>query len=184
MRKRGRKPKESPEGIRKEPIEVVDENCEPLGVFSRGLVHTNGLYHKSVHVFIFNNRGEIFLQRRALDREENPGLWSSSASGHVSPGEPSIVAAQRELKEELKIKVKLEEVLRIPPHPETNWECSTLFVGKTDKQPKPNPNEVLEGRFFTIGELEKMIAETPEIFSPAFLFLWKLYKEKTPQLGS
>lgn len=181
VKKRGRKPKESPERIKKELIEVVDENCQILGVLARGAVHTSGLFHRAVHIFIFNSKGELYLQKKNLDREENPGLWSSSASGHISPGEPLAIAAQRELKEELRIKVKLEEVLRVPPSPETNWECTTLFVGKTDKTPKPNPYEISEGKFVPIPELEKMIEESPEIFSPAFLHLWRLYKEKISQ---
>jgi len=180
-KKRGRKPKESPESIQRELLEVVDENCEPFGILPRGEVHVRGLYHKSVHIFIFNSKGEIYLQRRSLDREEFPGLWSSSASGHVSPGEPTIYSAQRELKEELGIKVKLEEVLRVKPIPETNWECVTLFVGFTDKTPKPDPREVLEGRFFKPDELERLLKEEPEKFSPAFRYLWRLYQEVKAQ---
>lgn len=180
-KKRGRKPKESLERIIREPIEVVDENCQPLGVLSRGMVHAWGLFHRSVHIFLFNSKGEIYLQKGNLDREENPGLWSSSASGHLSPGEPISFAAQRELKEELNIKVKLQEVARVPPCQETNWECVTLFVAKTDKIPKPNPSEISEGRFFSLQELESLIKEKPEIFSPAFLYLWSLYKRKQSQ---
>ncbi|MCS7149333.1 MAG: NUDIX domain-containing protein [Caldimicrobium sp.] len=183
-KKRGRKPKESLERIKREPIEVVDEDCQPLGVLARGMIHTSKLFHRSVHVFLFNSKGELYLQRRNPDREENPGLWSSSASGHLSPGEPLSIAAQRELKEELNLKVKLEEVIRVPPCAETNWECVTLFVGKSDKIPKPNPSEISEGRFFSIQELERLSGDSPEIFSPAFLYLWKLYREKISQIAN
>lgn len=176
-KKRGRKPKESLDRIKKEPLEVVDENCEPLGVLARGEVHARGLSHKAVHIFLFNSRGEIYLQKRNPDREEHPGLWSSSASGHLNPGEPSLLAAQRELKEELNIKVKLDEAFKVKPCSETNWECTTLFVGKTDKTPRPNPSEISEGKFFAPSELESLLTENPEIFSPAFIYLWRLYKE-------
>lgn len=181
LKRRGRRTKESLEHIKKEPIEVVDEQCQTIGILARGEVHAKGLYHRAVHVFLFNSKGEIYLQRRSFDREENPGLWSSSASGHVNPGEVLYSAAKRELMEELKVKVKIEELLQVPPCPETNWECTTLFIGKTDKNPKPNPLEIVEGRFFPISELEKFLEENPEIFSPIFRYLWKLYKEKAPQ---
>lgn len=177
LKKRGRKPKESGEGIKRELLEFVDENCTPLGILPRGEIHAKGAYHKSVHIFLFNSKGEIYLQKRSLDREEFPGLWSSSASGHVSPGEPLIHGAQRELKEELGIKVKLEKVLQVKPCPETNRECVTLFVGRTDKKPNPNPFEIIEGKFFQIEELEKLLLEQPEIFSPTFRYLWRLYKQ-------
>ncbi|MFN3921123.1 MAG: NUDIX hydrolase [Caldimicrobium sp.] len=181
VKKRGRKAKESKEHIHKEPIEVVDEQCQTIGILPRGEVHYKGLYHRAVHVFLFNSKGEIYLQKRSYDREENPGLWSSSASGHVNPGEALYSAAKRELMEELRIKVKIEEILQVPPCAETNWECTTLFVGKTDKNPKPNPLEVVEGRFFSISELEKLLEENPEIFSPIFRYLWRRYKEKASQ---
>lgn len=180
-KKRGRKSKESLDRINREPIEIVDENCEPLGVLARGEVHARGLSHKAVHIFIFNSKGEIYLQKRSLDREEHPGLWSSSASGHLSPGEPLLLAAQRELKEELKLKVKLDEAFKVKPCAETNWECTTLFIGSTDKPPKPNPSEISEGKFFSISELERLVAENPEIFSPTFIYLWRIYKEYLAQ---
>jgi len=180
-KRRGRKPKESVERIKRELIEFVDEDCQSLGILPRGEVHALGVFHKSVHIFLFNSKGEIYLQKRGLDREEFPGLWSSSASGHIDPGEPLAYCAQRELKEELGIKVKLEEVLHVKPIPETNWECVTLFEGLTDKIPKPNPHEILEGRFFKAEEVERLLRETPEIFSPAFRYLWRLYQEKKAQ---
>lgn len=180
-KRRGRKAKESIEHIRKEPIEVVDEQCKTLGILPRGEVHAKGLFHRAVHVFLFNPKGEIYLQKRAYDREENPGLWSSSASGHIKAGEALYSAAKRELLEELGLKVKLEDLLQVPPCPETHWECTTLFIGYTDKTPKPNPKEIVEGRFFSVQELEKLLEENPEIFSPIFRFLWQLYKERISQ---
>ncbi len=177
-KKRGRYKEESPKRIIKEPLEVVDEECSPVGILPRGEVHGKNLYHKSVHILIFNSKGQIYLQKRTLDRDENPGLWSSSASGHPKPGEPLIYSAQRELREELNLKVKLEEILRVNPCPETNWECVYLFVGKTDKPPNPNPSEILEGQFFPLSELETLLKEKPEIFSPSFRLLWSLYKKK------
>ncbi|MFN3406927.1 MAG: hypothetical protein ACK40E_04275, partial [Caldimicrobium sp.] len=64
-KRRGRKAKESIEHIRKEPIEVVDEQCKTLGILPRGEVHAKGLFHRAVHVFLFNPKGEIYLQKRA-----------------------------------------------------------------------------------------------------------------------
>ncbi len=177
----GRRAKESAEDINREPLEVVDEKCMSVGILSRGEVHAKGLYHKAVHIFLFNPKGEIYLQKRSYDREENPGLWSSSASGHVGPGEALFSAAKRELMEELGLRVKLEEILQVPPCPETQWECTTLFVGVTHKNPKPNPVEIAEGRFYSLSELEKLLEETPEIFSSIFRYLWKLYKERKAQ---
>jgi isopentenyl-diphosphate delta-isomerase len=181
IKKRGRKPKETPEGRKREVLEVVDENCNPVTILSRESIHKKGFFHKTVHVFIFNEHGEIYLQKKSQAVDENPGLWTSSASGHVLAGESFLITAQRELKEELSIKVKLEEVMRFPPSEETGKQCVVLFVGRTKKIPKPNPLEIEEGRFFPPEEVERLLKEQPKIFSPTFRFLWTKYCESISQ---
>jgi len=177
IKKKGRKPKETPESIKREILEVVDEDCNPVTILGREEIHKKGFFHKAVHIFLFNENGEIYLQKKSHAVDENPGLWTSSASGHVLAGESFLITAQRELKEELSIKIKLEEVLRVPPSEETRKQCVVLFVGYTKKIPKPNPLEIEEGRFMSVEEVERLIQTKPEIFSPTFRFLWKKYQE-------
>ncbi|NPA40423.1 MAG: NUDIX domain-containing protein [Thermodesulfobacteria bacterium] len=173
--RKGRKPRSTPEGRRKELLEAVDENCNPITILTREKIHKHGFYHKTVHIFLFNKKGEVYLQKKAKSVEENPGLWTSSASGHVLAGESFLITAQRELKEELSIKVKLEEVLRVTPLETPTLQCIALFVGHTNKIPKPNPLEVEDGRFFSIEEVDRLIKTHPEMFTPAFKFLWQKY---------
>ncbi|MCD6548223.1 MAG: NUDIX domain-containing protein [Thermodesulfobacterium sp.] len=180
-KKKGRKPKESPEGIKREILEVVDKDCNPITILSRESIHKKGFFHKIVHIFIFNENGEIYLQKKSQAVDENPGLWTSSASGHVLAGEGVLISAQRELKEELSIKVKLKKVLKLLPSKETNMQCISLFVGHTKKIPKPNPIEIEEGRFFSIEEVNDLLQSNPEMFSPTFRFLWKKYWENVSQ---
>ncbi len=173
--KRGRKPTETPESCERESLEIVDEECNPIGILPRKEVHEKRFCHKLAHVFIFNQKGEIYLQKKAKSMDENPGLWSSSASGHVRVGETFLLTAQRELKEELSLKVKLEEVLRIKPSEEPGLRCIVLFKGKTNKCPQPNPIEIEEGRFFTPEEVNKLLEQNPEQFTPAFRVLWRRF---------
>lgn len=181
IKKRGRKPKETPEGRKREVLEVVDKDCNPVTILNRENIHKKGFFHKTVHIFIFNQNGEIYLQKKSQAVDENPGLWTSSASGHVLAGESLLITAQRELKEELSIKVKLEEIMKFPPSEETGKQCVALFVGRTKKIPKPNLLEIEEGRFFPIEEVERLLKEKPEIFSPTFRFLWRKYWESISQ---
>jgi Isopentenyldiphosphate isomerase len=104
MGKRGRLPKESVQAIKKEQLEVVDESCQPIGVLTRAEIHQKGLFHRSVHIFLFNDEGQIYIHRPSLDREENPGLWNSSASDMSLSGNP-FSYCQKELKEELGLNV-------------------------------------------------------------------------------
>lgn len=180
-KKRGRKIKETPESTKREILEVVDENCKPISLLNRENIHKKGLFHQIVHVFLFNEQGEIYLQKKSQLVDENPGLWTSSASGHVLAGESFLITAQRELKEELSLKVKLKEFLKLPPSEKSMNKCVALFIGYTKKTPKPNPLEIEEGRFFSIEEVNSLLQNSPEIFSPIFRVLWKEYLEKISQ---
>ncbi|WP_051172997.1 NUDIX hydrolase [Thermodesulfobacterium hveragerdense] len=174
--KKGRKAKETPESRKRELLEAVDENCNPITILKREEIHQKGYFHKTVHIFLFNKEGEIYLQKKSKLVEENPGLWTSSASGHVLVGESFLTTAQRELKEELSIRTKLEEVLRITPKDLNNdIDCLVLFTGTTSKTPKPNPLEIETGGFFSLEKVDRWVQKNPEDFTFSFKVLWQLY---------
>ena len=82
-------------------FDIVNENDEVVGQKPRSEVHAEGLRHRAVHVLIFNDEGELFMQKRSKSKDTWPGAWDSSCSGHVDSGEVYEVAAIRELDEEL-----------------------------------------------------------------------------------
>src|SRR5512137_895073 len=84
-----------------EIFDVVNERDEVVGRNTRAEVHRLGLMHRAVHILVFNRRGEIFLQKRSMLKDRQPGLWDSSASGHVDSGEDYDACAVRELREEI-----------------------------------------------------------------------------------
>lgn len=81
-------------------FDVVNERDEVIETKLRSVVHAQGLLHRAVHVFVFNSRGEIFLQKRSMKKDRQPGVWDSSCSGHVDSGETYDETAVRELGEE------------------------------------------------------------------------------------
>ena len=70
-----------------EIFDVVNEQDQVVGQKPRSEVHRLGLLHRAAHILVFNCRGEVFLQKRSLTKDRQPGLWDSSASGHVDSGE-------------------------------------------------------------------------------------------------
>src|SRR5882672_4757083 len=88
-----------------EIFDVVNERDEVIGQRTRGEVHRLGLLHRAVHVLVFNGRGELFLQKRSMQKDKFPGAWDSSASGHLDSGEDYDACAVRELREEIGLKV-------------------------------------------------------------------------------
>lgn len=87
-----------------EILEIVDKFGATIGTASRSEIHGNpSLLHKVVHVLVFNENGELLLQKRSLTKDVAPGRWDTSVGGHISPGEDLITAAKREMEEEVGI---------------------------------------------------------------------------------
>ena len=162
-----------------ELFDVVDEADRVVGQATRAVVHRDGLRHRSSHVFVLNSSGELFLQRRALTKDEDPGAWDSSAAGHLDAGESYVAGALRELGEELGLGVppsSLTEVARLPATAEGGWEFRRLFVVTTDAPLTPDPTEVLEGRFLPLDELERRLADGSLHVTRAFAAFYDLYR--------
>lgn len=84
-----------------ELLDVVDENDKIIGQETRASIHKKGLLHREVHVWIYNDKGEVLFQRRGPDKDTYPNLLDVSVGGHISPNENSLQAAVREIKEEV-----------------------------------------------------------------------------------
>jgi isopentenyl-diphosphate delta-isomerase type 1 len=161
-----------------EYLEVVDECNQVIGLASRKEIHKKGLRHRSVHIFIFNTKGDLYLQKRSLHKDQYPEHWDTSAAGHTDPGESPIEAAQRELLEELGLTVELMEMLQYPACLETGWEFVTLFIARTDEPIHLNLEEATTGNYFSPDQLTQLLADPFQKFAPGFRLLYVLYHSK------
>ena len=90
-----------------EYIDVLDENGVKTGeILSRREIHKRGLWHRAIVVAVINEKNEILLQQRSMNKDKNPGLWDISVAGHVSAGQDAISAAVREIYEEISVSIK------------------------------------------------------------------------------
>jgi isopentenyl-diphosphate Delta-isomerase len=158
-----------------EILEIVDHHDRVIGTATRAEIHRRGLMHRSVHIFVFNASGEIYVQRRSEAKDRHPSKLDSSAAGHVDPGESYESAAMRELGEELGIDGRIAEVLRVSACGQTDNEHAVLFAVSTDAEPVPNPDEVAWGGFMAREGLTRLMENTPEDFVPAFILLWQAF---------
>lgn len=162
-----------------ELFDVVDSEDRVIGQATRGEVHAKGLLHRSVHILVFNSQGELFLQKRAMTKDENPGFWDSSAAGHVDAGEEYQVSAHRELLEELGISEELQFFKKFSASRETHWEHVETYSCTTDKKITINPLEISEGRFWPIPDLKLYVQNHPGEFTSTFhLFFDNYLKSK------
>jgi 16S rRNA (adenine1518-N6/adenine1519-N6)-dimethyltransferase len=161
-----------------ERFPVVDKNYRLLGDACRAEVHGNNLRHRAVHILIFNDASEVYLQKRSRWKDRHPLLWDSSAAGHVCAGEEYDQAAQRELQEELGINVPLEKLLKLDASARTGQEFVYLYRGLLRSDPKPNRSEIEAGVFCSPTIVDGWVKARPEDFAPGFIECWGAYRGK------
>lgn len=169
-----------------EMLDIVDSNNKVIGQELRSKTFKKGLLHRAANIFIFNSEGKVFLQRRSSKVHKYPLFWDMSAGEHVKVGESIKDAATRGVKEELGISISLKKV--IPLHHIKSGmadkkdqlvdnELVETYQGLFDGQIKLDLNEVAEGKFFSIKEVNKMIKNPDNKFTSWFLEDWELLQK-------
>ncbi len=166
-----------------EIFDVVNERDEVIGRASRREVHRTGLRHRAVHVFVFNARGDVFLQKRSMNKDSSPGLWDSSASGHLDSGEDYDACALRELREEIGLvgPTPPRRVFKVGSCAETGEEFVWLYQYESEGPFTLHPDEIERGEWFPKERVAKWVNERPQDFAPAFVLLWAKFQSGTSQ---
>ena len=157
-------------------FDVVNEDDQVIGQEPRSVVHAKGLRHRAAHVMVFNAAGEIFLQLRSKTKDNNPGVWDSSCSGHVDAGESYAVAAERELMEEIGLLVEdpLEPLFMINACKETGHEFVWIYRTQSEGPFELNPVEIDDAKWMAPSGLTVAIERDPTDFSPSLQLIWQL----------
>jgi isopentenyl-diphosphate delta-isomerase type 1 len=157
-----------------EILDVVDSQDNVISKAPRDYVHNHLLMHRSSHIFLFNSRSELFLQKRSLNKDECPGLWDTSAAGHVESGENYLDCAHRELEEELGVNhIILNKVLCLPAQENTFLEHIHVYKCINDSKITINKDEISQGRFWDLTMISQSINENAAIFTPTFKIIFK-----------
>lgn len=157
-----------------EIFDIVDEHDRVIGQELRSVVHRKNLLHRAVSIFVLKPDGQLLLQLRSDSKDQYPGCYTSSASGHVDSGEDYESAAVRELREELSLGGPIDFLEKFSGSPETAFEFTVLYQLVTDAEPVLDQKEIASAEFLPLNKIETMIAESPEKFTPPFrvLFAW------------
>jgi Isopentenyldiphosphate isomerase len=91
---------------------LVDENDNPIGTMPKMEAHEKAMLHRAFSVFILNANDEVLLQQRANDKYHSAGLWTNTCCSHPHPGEDTLGAARRRLKEEMGMEADLQFVFK------------------------------------------------------------------------
>lgn len=156
-----------------EKVVLVDKNDKKLGAMEKIEAHKRGLLHRAFSVLIFNNKGELLIQKRAKGKYHCEGLWTNTVCSHPRPGESYEDGAHRRLREETGLdcplikkycfiyKKKFDNGL-------TEHEYDWVFTGYYNGEVNPDSKEIDEIRWISVGDLIKEIQKTPNDFTEWF----------------
>jgi len=166
----------------KKYVILVDENDRKTGVMEKTEAHKKGLLHRAFSVFIFNSKGEMLLQQRAMHKYHSAGLWSNACCSHPAPGENPEEAALNRLQQEMGItcilkkqytfiyRVKFENGL-------IENEFDHVFIGRCDDVPRPDSREVMNYKWKMIQDVLDEINRTPQLYTEWFRICMQRHKE-------
>ncbi len=149
-------------------FDIVTPEGKIIGRAPRSQVHGNPeLLHPVVHVHILNSRGQLYLQKRADNKDVQPGKWDTAVGGHVSSGESIEHALHREAEEELGISfAQFRPLFRYVMRNDFESELVHGFLLRDDGPFYPNPTEISQGRFWNVEEIRQNLGRG--IFTPNF----------------
>lgn len=161
--------------IKQEYFDIVDENNKPTSQkVTRYEAHTKGLWHRTVHVYLFrkmNDDIEFLVHLRAKTKDLNPNKWDTRFGGHLKSGETIEESVSGELRDEIGLTLEPSnliqgEILKRDKFP--NREFTNVYYYKFQDELSSlsfNDGEVQEVKWMKSLDILKSLAENSEIWS-------------------
>ena len=152
---------------------LVDANDKPIGSYEKIEAHEQGLLHRAFSIFIFNAKGEMLLQQRALNKYHSGGQWTNACCSHPFPGEDTLSGAQRRLKEELGFNAPIQKAFDFVYKANfdnglTEYEFDHVFVGEHDGKIFFNQEEVMDICYKDVQEVQNALQTDPQKYTVWF----------------
>ena len=153
-----------------EQVILVDTNDQQVGLMNKMEAHEKAALHRAFSVFVFNSKGELLIQQRALTKYHSGGEWANTCCSHQRNGEHTIEAGHRRLMEEMGFDVPLKEVFSFTYKKAfgnglTEHEFDHVMFGEFDGEPNPNPEEVANWKYISLSDLNTEIQNHPEDYT-------------------
>jgi isopentenyl-diphosphate delta-isomerase len=166
-----------------EKVILVNKKDDQLGLMGKMEAHQKAVLHRAFSVFVFNKKGELLLQQRALDKYHSPGLWTNTCCSHQRDGESNIEAGKRRLEEEMGFSCDLEELFWFVYKASfdnglTEHELDHVMIGYYDQDPKINKDEVASHRWMFLEDVKEDIEMHPELYTEWFKIIFKEYHQR------
>jgi isopentenyl-diphosphate Delta-isomerase len=139
-------------------VVLVDEQDNEVGTMEKMEAHEKALLHRAFSVFIFNSKGQMLLQQRALSKYHSGGLWTNACCSHPYPNEAVELAATRRLQEEMGFVTPLNKAFTFTykaafDNGLTEHEYDHVFIGRYEDDIIPNEQEVANYCYKSVDEI-------------------------------
>lgn len=163
-----------------EKVILVNNLDEQIGTMLKIEAHEKALLHRAFSVFIFNDKDELMLQRRAVNKYHSPSLWTNTCCSHQKEGESNIEAGKRRLFEEMGFVTPLKESISFIykvafDNGLTEHEFDYILLGKYNKNPEINKTEVADWKWVSLEHLKKDIILQPQLYTEWFKIIFKKF---------
>jgi len=158
-----------------ELLSVVDENDQVINTCLRHEIHAQGLRHRAVHILVFNDQEQLFLQKRSMKKDLNKGLWDTSAAGHVDAGEGYLSSAIREAEEELGVNIEssLQALFKLSPTKQLGMEFIQVYDCYHNGPFILNADEIDEGRWISTDDITNRVLNDDATLTETFKVIWR-----------
>jgi isopentenyl-diphosphate delta-isomerase len=165
-----------------EEVILVNEQDIETGTIEKLEAHRRGILHRAFSIFIFNNKNEMLLQQRAMNKYHSGGLWTNACCSHPKPGETTEAAAARRLKEELGFEAPLEKIFDFTYKASfenglTEYEFDHVFTGVYTGEINFDKHEVQDVCFRSMADIESAMQTHPGKFTAWFSLAFPMIKK-------
>ncbi|WP_099465407.1 NUDIX hydrolase [Parabacteroides provencensis] len=147
---------------------LVNETGETIGKATRQECHSGSKQlHPVIHLHIFNDNGDLYLQKRSMAKDIQPGKWDTAVGGHIDYGETVEEALRREVREELGIiEFTPEFITSYVFESAIEKELVNTFRTTYNGIITPDKEELDGGRFWPLEEIKANLGK--QVFTPNF----------------
>jgi isopentenyl-diphosphate delta-isomerase len=152
---------------------LVDASDQAIGTSEKMAAHEKGLLHRAFSVFIFNKKGEMLLQRRAISKYHSGGLWTYACCSHPFPEEETLAAAKRRLREEMGFETPIDKIFDFVYRAELDnglieHEFDHVFAGEYEGAIILNKEEAMDYCYRKMNDVAQNLEDHPQKYTAWF----------------
>lgn len=155
-------------------VVLVDINDNEIRKEYKEKAHKKPMLHRAFSVYLYNDRKQLLVQKRALNKYHSPGLWANACCSHPKMGEDIKQSALERMEDEIGVSCDIKELFSFVYLNKFNdnlyeYEYDHVFVGNYNGEIILNEEEASETKWIDLDELEKDLVDNPLKYSSWFI---------------